>query len=51
MLHCNDIDPFVTLKGSFNWGPILRNDIVSSGNIMQKMLRDRSYNNAIVHIL
>ena len=29
MLHCNDIDPFVTLMGNFNWGPISRNDIVS----------------------
>ena len=30
MLHCNGIDPFVTLMGNFNWGPISRNDIVSS---------------------
>ena len=30
MLHCNGIDPFVTLMGSFNWGPISHNDIVSS---------------------
>ena len=29
MLHCNGIDPFVTLMGNFNWGPISRNDIVS----------------------
>ena len=29
MLHCNGIDPFVTLMCSFNWGPISRNDIVS----------------------
>ena len=31
MLHCNGIDPFVTLMGNFNWGPISHNDIVSSG--------------------
>ena len=30
MLHCNGIDPFVTLMGNFNWGPIPRNDIVST---------------------
>ena len=30
MLHCNGIDPFVTLMGNFNWGPISRNDIVSN---------------------
>ena len=30
MLHCNGIDPFVTLMGNFNWGPISRNDIVST---------------------
>ena len=30
MLHCNRIDPFVSLMGNFNWGPISRNDIVSS---------------------
>ena len=30
MLHCNGIDPFVTLMGNFNWGPISLNDIVSS---------------------
>ena len=30
MLHCNGIDLFVTLMGNFNWGPISRNDIVSS---------------------
>ena len=29
VLHCNGIDPFVTLMGNFNWGPISRNDIVS----------------------
>ena len=29
MLHCNGIDPFVTLMGSFNWGPISRNDTAS----------------------
>ena len=29
MLHCNGIDPFVTLMGNFNWGPISHNDIVS----------------------
>ena len=29
MLHCNGIDPFVTLMGNFNWGPISCNDIVS----------------------
>ena len=29
MFHCNGIDPFVTLMGNFNWGPILRNNIVS----------------------
>ena len=27
--HCNGIDPFVTLMGNFNWGPISGNDIVS----------------------
>ena len=31
MLHCNGIDPFVTLMGNFNLGPISRNDIVSIG--------------------
>ena len=30
VLHCNGIDPFVTLMGNFNWGPISRNDIVST---------------------
>ena len=30
MLHCGGIDPFVTLMGNFNWGPISRNDIVST---------------------
>ena len=30
VLHCNGIDPFVTLMGNFNWGPISGNDIVSS---------------------
>ena len=29
MLHCNGIDPFVTLMGNFNWGTDSRNDIVS----------------------
>ena len=29
MLHCNGIDPFATLMGNFNWGPISRNNIVS----------------------
>ena len=29
MLHCNGIDPFITLMGNFNLGPISRNDIVS----------------------
>ena len=36
MLHCNGIDPFVTLMGNFNWGPISRNDIVSRN--LQAML-------------
>ena len=26
MLHCNGIDPFVTLMGNFDWGPISHND-------------------------
>ena len=30
ILHCNAIDPFVTLMGNFNWGPISCNDIVST---------------------
>ena len=30
MLHCNGRDPFITLMGNFDWGPILRNDIVST---------------------
>ena len=25
-----NVDPFVTVMGNFNWGPISRNDIVSS---------------------
>ena len=29
VLHSNGIDPFLTLMGSFNWGPISCNDIVS----------------------
>ena len=29
VLHCSGIDPFVTLMGNFNWGPISRNDTVS----------------------
>ena len=29
-LHCKGIDPFGTLMGNFNWGPISRNDIISS---------------------
>ena len=29
MLHCNGIDPFITLMGNFNWGPISCNNIVS----------------------
>ena len=29
MLHCNSIDPFVTLMGNLNWGPISCNDIIS----------------------
>ena len=29
-LHCNGIDSFVALMGNFNWGPISRNDIVST---------------------
>ena len=35
MLHCNGIDPFVTLMGNFNWGPISRNDIVSTVHLAQ----------------
>ena len=31
MLHCNVINPFITLMGTFNWGPISCNDIVSTG--------------------
>ena len=27
--HSNGVDPFITLMGNFNWGPISRNDIVS----------------------
>ena len=30
MLHCNGIDPFVTLMGNLTFGPISRNDIFSS---------------------
>ena len=30
VLHCNGIDPFVTLMGNFNWGPISCNDNVSN---------------------
>ena len=30
MLHCNGIDPFITLMGNFNWGPISHNNIVSN---------------------
>ena len=33
MLHCNGIDPFVTLMGNFNWGSISRKDIVSKYNL------------------
>ena len=33
MLHCNGIDPFVTLMGNFDWGPISRNDMVSRTDI------------------
>ena len=37
MLHCNGIDPSVTLMGNFNWGPISRKDIVSI-NFLETML-------------
>ena len=40
MLHCNGIDPFVTLMGNFNWGPISRNDIVSNANHDAGFMRD-----------
>ena len=29
MLHCNGIDPFITLIGNFNWEPISHNKTVS----------------------
>ena len=29
VLNCNGIDPFLTIMGNFNWGPISRNNIVS----------------------
>ena len=29
MLYCNGIDPFLSLMGNFDWGPISHNDIVS----------------------
>ena len=33
--HCNGIDPFVTLMGNFDWGPISRNEIVyTSGPVL-----------------
>ena len=35
VLHCNGIDLFVTLMGNFNWGPISRNDIVSSAETVR----------------
>ena len=40
MLHCNGIDPFVTLMGNFNWGPISRNDIVSKLNTAVESIMD-----------
>ena len=39
MLHCKGIDPFITLMGNFNWGPISRNDIVSSDIDIYVILR------------
>ena len=36
-LHCNGIDPFITLMGSFNWGPISRKDIVSDKRSTQPL--------------
>ena len=30
--HCSGIDPFFTLMGNFDWGPISRNNIVSIEN-------------------
>ena len=41
MLHCNGIDPFITLMGSFNWGPISRHDIVSTPQCSFTFMRER----------
>ena len=41
MLHCNGIDPFVTLMGNFNWGPISVNDIVSRERVAMLLTGNR----------
>ena len=38
-LHCNCIDPFVTIMGNFNWGPISHSDIVSSFSTVNVLLQ------------
>ena len=50
VLHCNGIDPFVTLMGNFNWGPISRNDIVSKLNVNKDKNDENLHQNFFITI-
>ena len=41
VLHCNDIEPFVTLMGNFNWGPNLRNEYENINDIQPLLDSER----------